>query len=433
MRKNKFIKSTLILILGSIIVKIMGMIIKIIYTRNIGDIGIGLYTIIMPTYSLIVSISGFGMPITISKMISEGKIRSKSILSQGLYILFLVNILTMFIIIVLSKFISTTLLNEPSVQVLLIASTLSMPNMAIACILKGYFYGKQRMLPNTISNIIEQAIRLIFVIFLLPKIVKISVLYGVLSFLLINIITEGASILTFLMLLPKNTIIKLNDIKYDKTISSSLMSLSLPIISGRIIGNIGYFFEPIILSNTLKFVGYNSSFFIREYGIYNGYAISTLMFPSFIITSLCTALIPEIAKYYANNNIRVVKLRIKQALVISFIFGIITTLFININSTFILKTLYNTDLGGDYIKILSYFFFLYYLEAPLSTILQAIGLAKYSMKITTLGVILKLVCMFIFSMFKIGLYGLIISEAINIIYVVYSQLKKIKKVLNKYS
>ena len=219
MKKNSFFKSTIILILGSLITKIMGFIIRILYTRIIKSEGLALYTLIMPTYSLIVTIAGFAMPITISKLVSKGKIRSKHIMTQGIYLLLIINFICMLILILSSDFIANSLLNEPRVKILLIGATLSMPNMALACIFKGYFYGKQKMLPNTISNIIEQLIRIIFLIFFLPKIASKSLILGILSFLLINILTELSSIITFLFLLPKHTKITLNDLKFDKNLS----------------------------------------------------------------------------------------------------------------------------------------------------------------------------------------------------------------------
>ncbi len=429
MKNNKFLKSTMILILGSLIVKILGFIIRILYTRTIGEEGISLYTLIMPTYSLIVAISGFAMPIAISKMISQGKIRSKFIMSQGIYILLFINIITMTIIIISSSFIANTLLSEPKVKVLLIGATLAMPNMAIACILKGYFYGKQNMVPNTISNVIEQLIRIIFIIFFLPYFTNKSIILGILSFLLLNIITEGASIITFLILLPKNIKISIKDIQYDKKIAINLFSESYPLITGKIIGNIGFFLEPIILLNTFKYLGYSSDFFIKEYGIYNGYSLSLLLMPSFIITALCTALIPEISKNYSLKNYKLVKKRIKQSIIICLSFGIIITLFIFFKRDYLLNLLYKNTSGTYYIKYLSIFFILYYLEAPLSAILQALNKAKYSMKITTIGVLIKLIAMFLLSFLKIGLYSLVIAEAINIIYIVYKNITKINKVL----
>ena len=431
--KNKFYKSTFILILGGLITKILGFIIRVIYTRNIGVLGISLYTLIMPTYSLIITISSFAMPITISKLVSSHTSRSKDILSTSIYIILFISFITMFLIIFFSDFIANILLNEPRVKVLLIGSILSLPPMSLACILKGYFYGKQRMFINTISNIIEQLIRIIFIIFFLPYFTNISITYGVLSFLLINILTESASIITFILFIPKNIKITIKDIKFNKDISHTIISESLPLVSTKIIGNIGYFLEPIILSNTFKYLGYNSSYFLKEYGIYNGYCLSLLLLPSFIIQALCTSLIPEISKYNSNNNIKLVKKRSYEAIILSFIIGLIITLIIYIYKDNLLIILYKTTEGSTYIKYLSLFFILYYLEAPLSSILQALNYSKYTFKTTSIGVLIKLIIMFILCLFKIGMYSLLIAECINIIFVVYKNYYKLKKVLKKKS
>ena len=433
MKNNKFIKSTLILIMGTFITRTMGFIIKILYTRVIGTEGISLYTLIMPTYSLIVTISSFAMPITISKMVSKGTIRSKKIMTHSIYLLLFINIITMLLVILFSDFISTNLLHESRVKILLIGASLSMPNMALACILKGYFYGKQRMLPNTISNIIEQIIRILFIIFLLPYFIKKSLIIGILSFILINIITEGASIITFLFLLPRNVKISMNDIRFDKSLISNIFNDSIPLVSTKLIGSIGFFLEPIILSNTLLYVGYDSSFFLREYGIFNGYSISLLMMPSFVVSALSTAIIPEISRYYNNKNIKMVKKRIKECLIITFVFGIIFTSLIFINRTYLLDLIYKTNDGSNYIAILSIFFIFYYLEAPISAILQALNYSKYTMKTTTIGVFIKLFLMFILSFLHIGLYSLVIAEAINIIYVVYKNYYKIKRIIRNFN
>ena len=431
MEKNKFIMGTFVLIIGGLITKVFGFIIKIIYTRLIGPVGISLYSLIIPTYSLIVTIAGFGMPLAISKMISENKNKSRDIMSSSIYILLAINIIFMLIIIILSDFIANNLLNAPEVKILLIGATLAMPNMAIACIFKGYYYGKQKMLPNTISNIIEQTIRIVFVIFIMPYFLKKSLVIGILSFILVNIITEGASIITFIILLPKYAKINIKDIKYHKDISNDLLHISVPLMSGKIIGSIGFFFEPIILSNTLKYIGYNSSFFIQEYGIYNGYSMSLLLLPTFFIVALSTSLVPEIAKYYAQKNIKMVKRRCNQAVKISLIFGIIITLLIFFNRQFLLQLIYNTTLGSNYLAYLCLFFPLFYLEAPLSSILQALNKSKYVMKITTISVFIKLLTMFIFTLFHIGIYGLIISEFVNILYIVIKNYQKVRLELKK--
>ena len=69
--KNKFIASTLVLILGGFVTKILGFVIRIIYTRIILEEGVGLYSLITPTYSLLITIATLALPLEISKFVSE--------------------------------------------------------------------------------------------------------------------------------------------------------------------------------------------------------------------------------------------------------------------------------------------------------------------------------------------------------------------------
>ena len=71
MKMSKFIKSTLILLVGGFLTKVLGMLIKIITTRIIGTETLGLYMLIMPTFNLFITLAQGGLPISVSKIVSE--------------------------------------------------------------------------------------------------------------------------------------------------------------------------------------------------------------------------------------------------------------------------------------------------------------------------------------------------------------------------
>ena len=93
MKKNKFIKSTIILIIGGFITKILGMLIKIVMTRLIGTEGIGIYMLISPTFMLLISLAQLGFPIAISKIVAEDRVNNKNIVFSIIPISLLINIL----------------------------------------------------------------------------------------------------------------------------------------------------------------------------------------------------------------------------------------------------------------------------------------------------------------------------------------------------
>ncbi len=426
MKKNLFIKSTLILILSGFLTKILGFIIKVIYTRIIGEYGISLYSIAVPTYSLLLTIATLAIPISISKLVSENKGRSIRILTSAAFLIISINLILVFVIFLTKDFLAINLLKEPKASPIIMAFALTLPFVSISSVLKGYFAGKQNMVPHATSNIIEQIVRLIIILVVLPILKKKSDMLAILGLILLTIISEISSIIVFLFFLPKK--INFNTkILPSKKITKDILDISIPTVSGRIIGNIGYFFEPIILTNLLLFSGYNNSYILSEYGAYNAYSLALLTMPSFFIGAIATSLLPEISKFNGNNNLKMVKRRIHQSIIFSLIIGIFFSLLIFIFRDKLLFSLYNTTKGSDYIKVLAPFFVLFYLEGVLTSSLQALGYAKVTMNITLYGVIIKLFIMAILSLCHIGIYSLVIAEIINIFFVVFFNFKHLKK------
>lgn len=429
MKNNKFLTATFILMIGGLITKILGFIIRIIYTRMVGNEAIALYSLVMPTYSLLLTIATLSLPIVISKLISEHKYKSLKILSSATIITLILNLVVIIIIYFTKDFIAITLLNDERCSILLMSMALTFPFVSISSILKGYFYGKQKMVPHTISNIIEQIVRLLLLYLIIPPLVTKGITASVVGLILLSIASELASILTFLFFLPKKFTITKKDFKPDLKTTKDILNISLPTVSSRLIGNIGFFFEPIILTNVLLLSGYSMNFILTEYGAYNAYSISLLAMPSFFIQAISSSLLPEISRFYYQKNILMVKRRFKQALILSLIVGLIFSGLIYISRDYLLETLYNTLNGSNYIRILAPFFVLFYLEGPLQSVLQAIGQAKTCMFITFVAIIAKLASMALLSLCHIGMYSLVIAEIIDIIIVVLMSYIAIKKSL----
>ncbi len=429
MFKNKFLSATFILLCGGFVTKILGFIIRIVYTRMVGSEAISLYSLVMPTYSLLLTIATLSLPIVISKLISEHKHQSIKVLTNATFIIIVLNIITITTIYLTKDFIAIKLLHEERCAPLLMASSLTFPFVSLSSILKGYFFGKQKMLPNTISNIIEQIIRLLLINIVIPPLIKISITHAVMGLILLSIATETASIITFCIFLPKKFVIKKEDLKPDLSTTKDILSISLPTVSSRLIGNIGFFFEPIILTNALLYAGYSMNYILNEYGAYNGYTISLLTMPSFFIQAISSSLLPEISRFFGLKNYQMVKRRFKQALILSLIVGLGFSFAIYFFRDFLLTTLYNTTNGSNYIKLLAPFFVLFYLEGPLQSVLQALNQAKSCLYITLIAIIVKLITMAILAIMHFGMYALVIAEIIDIIIIVYLSYRQIKKII----
>src|SRR5699024_9236825 len=91
MPKQSFLKGTVILIGAGLITRLLGFFNRIMMARLMGEEGIGLYNMAIPTLFLMYTLSQIGLPIAISKRVAEAdaqnnqqKIKKILIVSLGI-------------------------------------------------------------------------------------------------------------------------------------------------------------------------------------------------------------------------------------------------------------------------------------------------------------------------------------------------------------
>ena len=70
-KQNGFLKGVLVLSVGGIVAKVLGAIYRIPLTNIIGSYGMGLYQLVFPLFSLLLTISTAGIPVAVSKLVAE--------------------------------------------------------------------------------------------------------------------------------------------------------------------------------------------------------------------------------------------------------------------------------------------------------------------------------------------------------------------------
>lgn len=427
--KEKFIKSTIVLIIGGIITKILGMLNKVIMARYLGTEGLGIYMMILPSFILFLNISSFGFPVAVSKLVSEDDRNNKKLIFTSIIFVLFINFLLMIFILFIAKYLSFNLLHEKRSYYAIMAISLVIPFASISGILRSYFFGRERMGPHVISHITEDIVRIIAMVIGVPFFMHKGVEYAVCFVILTNIISEVTSILILFFFLPKNFSLTRSDVKPSKIYLRDCLSISIPTTATRLIGSICYFLEPIILKGVLLYVGYPNSVIVREYGIISGYALPLILLPSFFSNAISQALLPVITKKYKMRDIAGVKRKIRQGIAYSLLIGIPLTIVLEMFPDKLLKLLYNTTSGVSYIRFLAPVCLLQYIQAPLASTLDALGMSKENFTSNLAGVLTRLVMLPLFSLTKIGMWGLIFSTSLNVVVVTMMNIKQVRKKL----
>ena len=425
--KEKFIKSTIVLVIGGLLTKVLGMVIRIVTTRIIGLKGIGLYMMVMPTYGLFITIATLSLPIAISKLVSENTRNNKNVILGIIPIAMIIDIVLVLILIVSAKFISHDLLQNADLYTPILAMSVTLPFITLSNIIRGYFFGKEKMIPHVISNVVEQIIRIAMTIAITPYLLKYGTISAITGIILYNVVSEIISILILFFYIPKNISITKKDIMpcYDNV--KDIFKISIPTTAGRIISSIGVFLESIIITYVLLKTGYTSSQITDEYGIISGYVFPLVMMPQFLSAAISNALLPTISKYYANGNKSQIKRKLFQAIVISLMIGVFFTIIFVIFPKQSLYLMFKETHGANYLIYAAPIFVLTYIEGPILSTLQAINNAKAIMKSSLIGMLVKSILLFFLLYLNIGMYSLLIATLVQYSMMIIYQYRKLKK------
>lgn len=412
-KNNLLIKNIIILLVSGALAKVLGMLGKIIYTRIAGVNVVGLYTMITPTFMLIISICQFSFPISISKISAEEKYDNKSLLKSAYFVGSIISIILIIILILTSNLIALSLHNKLLAPTILSISAI-IPFVMISSVQRGFLHGKEDMLPASITNVTEEIIKIILILFLLPIAISKGDITSVIFLILFNVITESSNILFMQKVISKKYISNKKG-KVNKKIIKEILSISIPTTSVRLIASIGFFLEPIILTNTLLSSGYSPNYITMEYGIINSYIVPLLSIPSFFSISIASALLPNITKAYANKKYDEFNRKLLKLMFLSMLVGAICLTVILIFPNEILKLVYNVNFGINYIYLIGPFFLILYMQPTLSVALQAMDKTNKLFLTSTISVIIKYSALYVLGKIGFGMNALIFAMIAGIV------------------
>ena len=160
---NSFMKNVVILIFSQLLIKVLGLVYKLVITNvpGFGDTGLGYYSAGYQIYALLLTLSSIGIPSVISKLVSEriaiGDTKGADRIFRVAFKLFTTIGFVLSIGLFFSAdFIATNILNVPDVAYVMKVLSPAIVFVAMSAVLRGYFSGQQNMKPTSVSQTLEQ-------------------------------------------------------------------------------------------------------------------------------------------------------------------------------------------------------------------------------------------------------------------------------------
>ena len=373
---NRFVKGIVLLSLAAFFAECLEFVINMILARELGEHGMGLYMSVLPSIFLVVVIASLELPISISKFIAESNPKlHESMLKHAFRMTAVCTAFSTAAAAVILPFIPIFDSYHPFIRGLVIGM---IPTVAFTSIARGYFMGVQQMGKIAMANALKKIFQLIGLFlffqwysFELDTSVLISLFVLVASEVVVFVYLYSQFILvTRAAANGQHVHLRRNDVL------KRLLTVSIPTTGLRVFHAIANAVEPFLVKGTLLAAGVSQTAAIDQFGMLSGVAMTIGFFPAFIAHSLMIVMIPSISESYAYGQYdRVIK-RIKQAILITLLYGIPSVLVMYQFAEPLTHLFFDSVKAAFYLELLWPYFLFHFFVMPLQACLIGMGLVK---------------------------------------------------------
>ncbi len=296
---NKFLSGVLILTISTVIVKIIGLVYKIPMLTLLGGEGMGYFNSAYEIYALMCAFATTGLPVAMSVIISSSDTEKKDRIFKVSFSLFLfMGAVGFLVMLLLSGQISEIIKSKGSVYSIIAIS----PAVIFVCMCgayRGYFQGISKMLPTSLSQIIEAGGKLLFgIIFALYANKKGYGVNVVAAFGVLGVTVSSALGCLYLFFVKKrdgHRELCTNNAQSNKEILKDLLKLALPITLSSLILSMTRAFDMTMILRRLQNIGYSEGAANYTYGCYTTLCMPLFALAPALISAVALPLIPELS------------------------------------------------------------------------------------------------------------------------------------------
>jgi stage V sporulation protein B len=414
-----------ILTVTGFIVKAIGFVYRVFIANRIGSEGLGLYQLVTPIYSLLVLVLSAGVSVAVSRFVAEETSKRMDykgikIASVSAGIVMIAGLITCGVLLLNLDSLVLGATGDIRTRSSLFWTLVLVPPIAAASAYKGYFYGREEMMPNAVAQILEQVAKLTAVLILFDSFkghgVENLCLLAVIAMLIGECVNVLVVYIAFRVKTKKQrTAVNDNEVRVDTV--RKICKTAIPISVNRLILSSIWTVESLIIPQRLILYGLTLQESLKEFGRLSGMASPLVFFPSMLPGALSTALVPAIAGAVASRHYMVANRQISQSVRLTFIMGLVFTSFFACCSNEIAELVYPGNNVGPILYLLSFTGVFLYLQQTMLGILNGLAREKSILINTLAGSIVRLIVVW-FGMPVLGveayIYAVIAGSCLSV-------------------
>ena len=335
MSSNKILKGTAVLAIAGIVVKVLGAIFKIPLNALIGAEGLAYYGYAYPLYSLFIVIATAGIPVAISRLVSEKVAvndyeNAQRVFKISRVLMFVIGFISFLICYFGADFMAEHVYKDPGALLPIKAIAPALIFVPVMSSYRGYFQGRQNMNPTAISQFVEQIVRVavgLVAAFLLLDLGLDASAAGATFGATIGAV-GGLAVMMLIYHFNKKAIGYHLDHSAHNNIQESAMNIvkqilliAVPITIGASIVPIISFADSAIVTRRLLDAGFSVEEARILWGELSGYCTTMIGLPQVVTQGIAVAMVPAVAAAFKLGNKVELKNNINLGMRISMIIG----------------------------------------------------------------------------------------------------------------
>lgn len=405
MTRHSVIKGALILSITGFGVRFVGLGLRVVLNSFIGDEGLGLYGAAYPIYSTLLALSTAGIPVAISKLVSQHMTVKDY---QGAYRVFLLSLslvtmsgLIISIIMFMSApYLAQHIVKDPRAFYPIAAIAPAVFFAAVMSCFRGFFQGQQQMMPTAVSQIFEQLFRVGAALFLVVLLLPLGLEFAAAGATFGAAAGAVAGLLVLLLLFFRGRssfmagMARQQRAKHPKNGETlrSILYLSIPITLSHLVIPLQSLIDLFTVHFRLEEIGFDESRRLALYGQLTNIAAPIIHIPQILTVALAVSLLPAISEASALNNRGMIRFRASLALRLSFLLGLPSAVGIFILAEPLTMLLFQNQEAGRPLAYMSLAVLFIALYQTSSAILQGLGKTHIPLVNLTVGAVTKILC-----------------------------------------
>ncbi len=385
MTKKKFFVQGTILTLVSLALRVLNMGYRSYLSQRIGAQGMGLYQLIFSIFMLTVTLSTSGISLAVTRMVTAAIAAGRrqvirSTVSRCFAFCLSVSVSIACLLFLLAEPAAKIFLSDAAAAPCLRILGLGLPFMSLCTCMKGYFLAVDESISTAAADALEQLLTVGATVFFFWRFAPRSIEAACLAAMAASTLGEAASFLAGWCAYRRSLTRNAPGKEKGSGVLKGLSHIALPCTlssAARSLLNTG---ENLLIPRELRKYGLDPSASLSQYGLLQGMAMPMLFFPSSLLASFASLLIPKISRERELGHKKAVAHITTLALSAALAFGIFFAAVFTVCGGLWGRAFYRSEAAGEYLRVLAPIVPLIYLDVVVDSLLKGMDEQFNSMK-----------------------------------------------------